>query len=94
MVQKFKARLQKSAPPFLKVVKYTEPVDLPRFLILSAWVGAKQHAFWLQRTIKRSKDAIDVSTRYMKQRRVCEDPVEVVRRQVQGEKVLLPDLAA
>src|SRR3989440_3632421 len=70
-----------------------EPV-VPAFLVMTAWVGAEQHAAWLQTRVQFQQHARQLLAGYMKKRSVGEYAIEMVLRQIELEEILLPYFAA
>src|SRR5271169_5976474 len=67
---------------------------IPAFLVMAVRVRAEQHTTRFQTCMQFQQHARQLLTRYMKQRRVGEYTIEIVIRQIELEKILLPDFAA
>ena len=67
---------------------------LPALLAVAARVRGEQHAARVQRRVQLAEHSRQLGARHMEQHGVGEDAVEAIGRQVEGEQVLLPDLAA
>src|SRR5690606_41756055 len=85
--------LQARAPAF-EVVVAAIARAVPAFAVVAPRVGTEQHAAWFQAVVQLAEYLGQLLVRDMEQAGIGEDAVERSRRQVEGEKVLLPDFAA
>lgn len=72
----------------------TVAITRPAFAIGTVGVGGKQDAAWLEAEPQLSEHSRQLLTRNMKQRRIRENAVETLGREVQAQEVLMQDLAA
>src|ERR1043166_2794364 len=81
-------------PPAVEVVVSAVAPAVPALFIVAARIGAEQHAARLQAGAQLPQYARQLFARHVKQRGIGEYAVEISRRQVELEKVLLPHFAA
>ena len=74
-------------------MEYAEAITLPSFLVVTARVGAEQHALRLERCTEIPHDPRQLLGRNMEERCVREDPVEHSLGQFELQKILLPHFA-
>jgi len=84
---------QESSPAFEIVIDAVTPV-LPAFLIQPVRVRAEEYAARLKRRPQFQENAGQFATWHVKQRGVGENSVKTVVRQIEREKILLPDVKA
>src|SRR5205085_1176297 len=79
--------------PGLEVVVGAIAAAIPAFLVVAARIGAEEDAAGLERGAKLAEDARQLLVGNVEERRVREDAVEALRRQVEAQEILLPHLA-
>ena len=73
---------------------YAVAPAVPAFLVMAARVRAEQHATRFQTCVQVQQYARQLLAGYMKQRGIGEHAIEMVIRQIELEKILLPYVAA
>ena len=94
MLKLDKTRFGEHRPPVLQVVICPVTLAIPAFLIVSPGVGTQQYATWFQGGVQFAQHLFQLLRRYVEQRGVGEDAVEVFCRQFKLEKVLMPYFTA
>src|SRR5581483_1242590 len=82
------------SPPAFEIVKSAVALALPSFFVVAARIGAEQDSARLQRRMQLFEHARQLGARHVKERRVGEDAVEFLPRQIEPQKILFPHLAA
>ncbi len=80
--------------PALKIVIGAVTLAVPAFDVVAARVGAKENAVGFEGRMQLAQYARQFRARYVEQRSVGKNAAELFVRQVEPQKVLLPDLAA
>ncbi|MNF79036.1 hypothetical protein D3C84_612390 [compost metagenome] len=93
MLQLGKPRLGQQLLPRVKIVIRPIPRPIPPLLILPARIGTEQHAARLQRPTQFLQHPRQLLPRNVEQHCIGKNPVETFSRQIEFQKVLLPDLA-
>ena len=92
MLQLHKPRRRQQLLPRLKIVVRPITRPIPALLILATRIGTEQHATRLQRPAQLLQHPRQFLARNMEQHRIGENPVKALGRQIQLQKILLPDL--
>ena len=82
------------AAPDGQVMVGAVALPMPALVVAAPWVGAEQHAPGLQGGVQRRQHLGQCLARHMKQGGVGKHPVKMIAGKIQGEKILLPYLAA
>ena len=60
----------------------------PAFLIVTPWIGAEQHAAWLETLMLLPQRSGQFAAGDMKERGIGKNAIKALRRQIQCQKVL------
>src|SRR5271169_5159511 len=92
MRDRFEAGSAHDRGPAIEVPKAAVALATPTFVVVATRVGAEEHSARLQGGSQLPEHTRESLGRHVKERRIREDAVEPIERQIEGMKILFEHL--